>query len=81
MAKGAMRHFGKSRTVRASRVPEKIFVKIPEKIFGENVLGKIWGSRSMLDLKFSRVGFHGGDGSRVMRCGCWGVLVIQVWGI
>jgi len=34
--------FGKSRTVRSLRLPEKYFVKIPEKIFGEIVLGKIW---------------------------------------
>jgi hypothetical protein len=42
LAKDAMRHFGKSRTVRSSRVPERFFVKIPGKISGEIVLGKIW---------------------------------------
>jgi hypothetical protein len=36
--------FGKSRTVRSSRVPERFFVKIPGKISGEIVLGEIWGS-------------------------------------
>jgi len=42
LAKDAMRHFGKSRTVRSSRLPEKFFVKVLEKVFGEIVLGKIW---------------------------------------
>jgi len=42
LAKGAMRHFGKSRTVRSSRVPERFFVKVPGKISGRIVLGKIW---------------------------------------
>jgi len=33
---------GKLRTGRSSRVPERFFVKIPGKISGEIVLGKIW---------------------------------------
>ena len=34
--------------------------KVPEKIFGEIVLGKIWWSGLSLELKFSRMEFRGG---------------------
>jgi len=53
-----MRHFGKLRTVRSSHVPERFFVKIPGKISGEIILGKIWGSGSSLELKFSQMEFR-----------------------
>jgi len=49
----------KSRTVRSLRLPEKFFVKIPGKISGEIVLGKIWWSGLSLELKFSRMEFRG----------------------
>jgi hypothetical protein len=42
LAKDAMRYFGKSRTVRSSRVPERFFGEMSGKIFSEIVLGKIW---------------------------------------
>ena len=45
--------FGKSRTGRSSRVPEKFFVKVLEKVFGEIVLGKIWWRDSLLTKIFA----------------------------
>ena len=37
--------FGKLRTVRSSRVPEKFFVKVPGKISGEVSPGPVYGTR------------------------------------
>jgi hypothetical protein len=39
-------------------MPEKYFGKVPGKVFGEIVLGRIWGSGLAFDLKFSQMGFH-----------------------
>ena len=58
LAKGAMRHFWKIANRAIIAFAGKIFVKIPGKIFGEIVLGKIWWSGLSLELKFSLMEFR-----------------------
>jgi len=52
LANGAMRHFWKIANRAFIACAGRFFVKVPEKVFGEIVLGKIWGRRLLLELKF-----------------------------